>query len=115
MSTRPDLRVFASVSEIGEAERAIGGHGDVVVLVGRQLLRAAGPEVVVRLRRSGAARVIVVGTGDPERLRLEAMRVGADGVFQRDGEPQSQLGAVHGESGAVPRWLDEPDSSRRAS
>lgn len=104
----PDVTVVASVSTIAEAVRALARIERGVVLVGRQLLATNGPRSIARLREAGAARIVLVGTGEPNQGQLEAIRVGADGALQRDGEATAQLGVLAGESGTVPRWVDGP-------
>ena len=104
----PDLAVVASVSTIPDAIRALGRVEHGLVLVGRQLLATNGPRAVARLREAGAARIVLVGTGEPNQGQLEAIRVGADGALQRDGEATAQLEVLAGESGTVPRWVDCP-------
>lgn len=103
----PDVTVVASVSTIPDAVLALARIERGVVLVGRQLLSTSGPRSVARLREAGAVRVVLVGTGEPNQGQLEAMRVGADGALQRDGEATAQLGVLAGESGTVPRWVDD--------
>jgi DNA-binding NarL/FixJ family response regulator len=99
----PGVRVSASVPSVTDAvhglERAAG-----VVLIGRQLLRVDGPDSVARLRAAGARRVILVGTGTPDALRGEAVRVDADGVLEREGDGAGLARVLHGELGTVPRW-----------
>ena len=109
----PGVAVSASVASVAEAERALG-RLRAVVLVGRQVLLADGPEVAARLRAAGAERFILVGTGDRDRLRVEAMRVDADGFLKRDGDGISQAWVLQGESDTVPRWLvDTADDPSR--
>ena len=71
---------------------------------------AYGPGATARLRAAGAVRVILVGTGDRDQLRVEAMRVDADGFVKRDGDGLSQSRVLQGESDTVPRWLDDAAS-----
>jgi DNA-binding NarL/FixJ family response regulator len=105
----PGVIVSASVANVSDAVPVLGGgHG--VVLIGRQLLRADGPASIARLRKAGAERVILVGTGDKSGLRAEAVRVDADGVLERDGDSATQAAALRGESGTVPRWVGDPRS-----
>lgn len=101
----PGVSVAASVASVPEAARVLRGGG-AVVLIGRQLLRVDGPASVARLRAAGAARVILVGTGDHARLSAEAVRVDADGVLERDGDGASQARVLRGELGTVPRWAE---------
>jgi DNA-binding NarL/FixJ family response regulator len=103
----PGVRVAASVASVRDAVRVLRA-GEAVVLVGRQLLLFAGPALVSRLRAAGAQRVILVGTSHDERLQAEAVRVGADAVYTRDGDPASQTLVLRGESGTVPRRVDVP-------
>lgn len=91
---QPDLAVVASVATIDDAALALAGLPACTVLLGRQLVIAGGDESVNRLRTAGAARIILVGTGNPERLRTEALRMGADGVLQRDGDTLAQLSTL---------------------
>jgi len=107
----PGVGVAASVASVTDAVGVLGGGGPVVVLVGRQLLRVDGPDSVARLRAAGAGRVILVGTGDHGGLRAEAVRVDADGVLERDGDTVSQAAVLRGESGTVPRWVEESAGS----
>ena len=100
----PGVTVSASVPSVTDGVRALGSE-DAVVLIGRQVLRGDGPDSVARLRAAGAGRVILVGTGAPDRLRAEAVRVDADGVLERDGDGASLARVLHGELGTVPRWL----------
>ena len=103
----PGVTVSASVASVSEAARVLRAGG-AVVLVGRQLLGADGPAAVSRLRAAGAERVILVGTGNQGRLRPEAVRLGVDGILERDGDLLSQSAALRGEAGTVPRWaVDE--------
>ena len=106
----PGVGVAASVASVTDAVGVLGG-GAPVVLVGRQLLRVDGPDSVARLRAAGAGRVILVGTGDHRGLRAEAVRVDADGVLERDGDTASQAAVLRGESGTVPRWVEESAGS----
>jgi DNA-binding NarL/FixJ family response regulator len=99
----PGVSVAASVASVPEAARVLRG-GAAVVLVGRQLLRVDGPAAVSRLRAAGAERVILVGTGNHDRLDPEAVRLGMDAVLERDGDAASQAATLRGESGTVPRW-----------
>jgi DNA-binding NarL/FixJ family response regulator len=99
--------VAASVASVSEAVRVLAGPG-AVVLIGRQLLRVNGPASVSRLRVAGAERVILVGTGDHGRLGPEAVRLGVDGVLERDGDAATQARVVRGECGTVPRWAEGP-------
>lgn len=101
-----EVDIAASVTSVAEAVRAISGISKPVVLIGRQLLVADGPQSIDRLRAAGAKRIIVVGTGEDDLLRPEAVRVGADGALRRDGDATSQLGVLVGRSGTVPRWVD---------
>jgi DNA-binding NarL/FixJ family response regulator len=101
----PGVRVAASVASVWDAVRILRG-GEAVVLVGRQLLLLAGPALVSTLRAAGAQRVIVVGTSHDDRLRAEAVRVGADAACTRDGDPASQARVLRGESGTVPRRVE---------
>jgi DNA-binding NarL/FixJ family response regulator len=101
---QPGMAVAASVDDIADAAAALARMDGAILLVGRQVVRAADLGVVGRLRRAGAYRVLLVGTGDPDRLRLEAMRVDADGVLQRDGDLVAQAAALRGEDGSVPRF-----------
>lgn len=102
----PSLRVIAMVEDAQRARNALArSQGNVVVLVGQGLLRGAGAPIVAALRCSTHnLRVVMVGIGEPNDLKLEAIRLGADGVLQRDGEAATQLAAIRGEAGAVPRW-----------
>jgi DNA-binding NarL/FixJ family response regulator len=103
----PGVTVSASVASLSEAARVLRGGG-AVVLVGRQLLRVGGPAAVSQLRAAGAERVILVGTGNHGRLRPEAVRLGVDGILERDGDAGPQAAALRGEAGTVPRWaVDE--------
>src|SRR5436305_4658530 len=99
------VTVSASVGSVSDAVRALR-RGAAVVLIGRRLLQAEGPASISRIRTAGAARVILVGTGDHGRLGIEALRVGADGVLARDGDDVSPARVLLGESGAVPRWAE---------
>jgi DNA-binding NarL/FixJ family response regulator len=99
----PGVVVSASVASVPDAARVLAAGG-AVALVGRQLIRVDGPASVAQLRAAGAERVIVVGTGDHGHLRAEAVRVDADGVLERDGDPAAQTRVLQGESGTVPRW-----------
>ncbi len=83
------VTVAASVATVPEAVRPLE-PGGAVVLIGRQLLLADGRASISRLRAAGASRVILVGTGDRDRLEVEAMRIGADGVLARDADTVSQ-------------------------
>jgi DNA-binding NarL/FixJ family response regulator len=112
---QPQLAVAASVDDVAAAVAVVARSDGTIVLVGRQVVRTAGDGVITRLRRAGAERVLLVGTGDPERLRLEAMRMDADGILQRDGEPAAQARALRGDSGAVPRWVDQDGFGRGRS
>lgn len=103
----PDVTVVASVSTIPDAVLALARIERGVVLVGRQLLSSSGPTSVARLREAGAVRIVLVSTGEPNQGQLEAIRVGADGALQRDGDTTAQLAVLAGESGTVPRWVDE--------
>lgn len=102
----PGVTVAASVASVWDAVHVLRG-GDAVVLIGRQLVRFEGPALVSRLRAAGAQRVILVGTGDHGQLLAEAMRVGADGVLERDGDAASQARVLRGESGTVPRFAGD--------
>jgi DNA-binding NarL/FixJ family response regulator len=102
----PGISVAASVGNVSEAMRALGRPG-TVVLAGRQALLVDGPEPAARLRAAGAARVIMVGTGDRDWIRVEAMRVNADGFLMRDGGCALEAGTLRGQSDTVPRWRDE--------
>ena len=109
----PGVAVSGSVASVAEAVDALG-RVPAAVLVGRQVLLADGPEVAARLRAAGAERVILVGTGDRDRLRVEAMRLDADGFLKRDGDGISQGRVLRGESDTVPRWLvDTADDPSR--
>lgn len=110
----PALRVLAVVEDPRAACLALRRcQGEAVVLMGQGLLREAGAPAVAALRRLGDdPRVVMVGVGDPNDLRLEAIRLGADGVLQRDGDGETQLAAIRGEDGAVPRWGREAPSSQ---
>lgn len=103
----PQVVVAASASTVADALRALARVEAAVVLVGGQLVRTDGPHAVSCLRAAGAIRIVLVGTADGDQLRLEAMRVGADGVLHRDGEALALLGVLRGVSGTVPRWHDE--------
>jgi DNA-binding NarL/FixJ family response regulator len=100
------ITVSASVASVSEAVGALK-RIPAVALVGRQALLAYGPEATARLRAAGAERVILVGTGDRDQLRVEAMRVDADGFVKRDGDDLSQTRVLRGELDTVPRWLDD--------
>ena len=68
------------VTGVGKRRERVGGSACArpaprVVLVGRQALLAYGPEATARLRPAGAERVILVGTGNRDQIRVEAMRV----------------------------------------
>ncbi len=102
----PGVTVSASLASVSDAVPALG-RLPAVVLVGRQALLADGSEAAARLRAAGAVRVIVVGTGNRDQLRVEAMRVGADGFLKRDGDGISQARVMQGEWDTVPRWLDD--------
>ena len=102
----PGITVAASVGNVSEATRALGGPG-TVVLAGRQALLVDGPEPAARLRAAGAVRVIMVGTGDRDWVRVEAMRVNADGFLMRDGGCALEAGTLHGQADTVPRWRDD--------
>jgi DNA-binding NarL/FixJ family response regulator len=91
---RTDVVVAASVATVTDAVQALAALRAGTVLVGHQLALVDGVESVRRLRAAGAARVVLVGTGEPERLRREALRIDADGVLQRDGDPVAQLGTL---------------------
>ena len=103
------ITVSASVASVSDAVRALE-RVPAVALVGRQALMAYGPGATARLRAAGAVRVILVGTGDRDQLRVEAMRVDADGFVKRDGDGLSQSRVLQGESDTVPRWLDDAAS-----
>ena len=107
----PGITVSASVATVSEAVRAVGRPG-AVVLAGRQALVVDGPEPAARLRAAGAERVIMVGTGDRGWVRVEAMRVNADGFLMRDGGCALDAGTVHGQADTVPRWRDETAGGR---
>ena len=102
----PGITVSASVASVSEAVRALG-RLPAVVLVGRQALRVDGREATARLRTAGAERVIMVGTGNRDQIRVEAMRLDADGFLKRDGDGISEARVLRGESDTVPRWLDD--------
>jgi DNA-binding NarL/FixJ family response regulator len=105
-----DFRVVATAADIDEGERILTNcQGEAIVLVGRLLIPDEGPEKVARLRSANpTARIILVGTGDEDRLRIEAVRVEADGFLRRDGDANDQLEAISGQSSAVPRWALSP-------
>ena len=105
----PGVMVSASVPSVTDAVHGLESQ-DGVVLIGRQMLRADGPDSVARLRAAGARRVILVGTGTPDALRGEAVRVDADGVLEREGDGASLARVVHGELGTVPRWAPDGPS-----
>jgi DNA-binding NarL/FixJ family response regulator len=105
----PGVIVSASVPSVTDGVCALGRE-HAVVLIGRQLLRVDGPDSVARLRAAGASRVILVGTRTTDGLRAEAVRVDADGVLERDGDGTSLADVLHGELGAVPRWLADGHS-----
>jgi len=91
---RPDVVVVASVPTIAEAVPALAGLRDGTALIGIQLVLVDGGEAVARLRGAGATRIVVVGTGEADRLRRAALRIGADDVLQRDGDTPTQLGTL---------------------
>jgi DNA-binding NarL/FixJ family response regulator len=99
----PGITVAASVGNVSAATRALGSPG-TVVLAGRQALLVDGPEPAARLRAAGAARVIMVGTGDRDWVRVEAMRMNADGFLMRDGGCALEEGTLRGQADTVPRW-----------
>ena len=99
------VAAVATSPDADDVRRALSDpEGNTVVVIGRTLLREQGPELVARLRHVGAVRVLLAGIGDEAALKLDAVRVGADGFIRRDGEYASQLAAIRGQDGAVPRW-----------
>jgi|tagenome__1003787_1003787.scaffolds.fasta_scaffold20986849_10 DNA-binding NarL/FixJ family response regulator len=114
----PELRVAGlSTSLDPDAVRRALRHtsGLAVVLVGRTLLRENGALSVQRLRQAQPyVRIILVGIGEEDALRLEAIRVGADGFLRRDGDVAAQLEAIKGHDGAVAGW-NGGDSTAAAS
>ena len=110
------LTVVLTGGDATAVVRALRVDRESVVLVGRTLLREDGPATIALLRRSPAdPRVVVVGLGGEDSLMLEAVRVGADGFLERDGDSQGQLAAIHGKWGAVPRWDSNGHTVRQAS
>jgi DNA-binding NarL/FixJ family response regulator len=105
----PGFEVAASVDDISAALSALGEIRSGTVLVGSQLLRRDGRSAIARLRSAGASRILLVSTGEADHLLTDALRVDADGVLKRDGDVESQLDALNGQSGVVPRWQDEPE------
>jgi hypothetical protein len=103
----PGVTVAASVANVSEAVGVLARAG-AVVLAGRQALLVEGPEPTARLRAAGAERVIMVGTGDRDWIRAEAIRVDADGFLVRNGDGILQAWILHGEAETVPLWRDEP-------
>jgi DNA-binding NarL/FixJ family response regulator len=101
----PGVTVAATAANMSEAVRALGRPG-TVVLAGRQALLVDGPEPAARLRAAGAVRVIMVGTGDRDWVRVEAMRMNADGFLMRDGGCALEAGTLRGQADTVPRWRD---------
>jgi DNA-binding NarL/FixJ family response regulator len=91
---RTDVVVAASVATVTDAVKALAELRAGTVLIGHQLVFVDGVETVRRVRAAGAARVVLVGTGEADRLRREGLRIGADGVLQRDGDPVAQLGTL---------------------
>jgi len=111
------LRVVAATDDSAEACQVLStSFGSSVVLLGRTLVRRDGPDVVTRLRACDPdLRIILVGIGEDQSLRLEAVRIGADGFLRRDGDPSVQLATIRGEDGAVPRWNGEGPQHRAVS
>jgi hypothetical protein len=107
----PGITVTASVGNVSEAIGALGRPGTVVV-AGRQALLVDGPDPAARLRAAGAARVIMVGTGDRDWVRVEAMRVNADGFLTREGGCALDAGTLRGQADTVPRWGEDATGGR---
>jgi DNA-binding NarL/FixJ family response regulator len=93
-SSDHDLSVVAEVEQPDQLTQALAACVQLVILIGRSMLRGGG-EQLERIRRDlPLARIVVVGVGD-ERVAT-AVPAGADGFLARDGDLADQLAAVYG-------------------
>ena len=89
-----DLSVVAEVERPDQLTQALAACVQLVILIGRSMLRGGGDQLE-RIRRDlPQARIVVVGVGD-ERVPT-AVPTGADGFLARDGDLADQLAAVYG-------------------
>jgi hypothetical protein len=89
-----DLSVVAEVEQPDQLTQALAACVQLVILIGRSMLRGGGDQQE-RIRRDlPLARIVVVGVGD-ERVAT-AVPTGADGFLARDGDLADQLAAVYG-------------------
>jgi DNA-binding NarL/FixJ family response regulator len=90
-----DLSVVAEVEQPDQLAQALPAGVELVILIGRSMLRDHGGDQLERIRRDlPRARIVVVGVGDERGAA--AVPPGADGFLPRDGELSDQLSAVYG-------------------
>jgi DNA-binding NarL/FixJ family response regulator len=86
------IRVVAEAQRPEQLTRALLAGTNLVILIGRSMLREQ-PGQLPRIRHElPHARIVVVGVGDERVVAIP----GADGFLARDGELADQLAAVYG-------------------
>jgi DNA-binding NarL/FixJ family response regulator len=93
-SSDHDLSVVAEVEQPDQLTQALAACVQLVILIGRSMLRGGGDQLE-RIRRDlPQARIVVVGVSD--EWGAAGVPPGADGFLPRDGELAAQLAAVNG-------------------
>jgi DNA-binding NarL/FixJ family response regulator len=89
-----DLSVVAEVEQPDQLTQALAACVQLVILIGRSMLRGGGDQLE-RIRLDlPQARIVVVGVSD--EWGAAGVPPGADGFLPRDGELAAQLAAVYG-------------------